>query len=149
MPRPCRSIVGRADGVGGADAGVAATAARRVRQEENGDCEPPKEWPPDPGLAAWVAEQRERRRREQLPEERVRRLDELGFAWKTPADVLWDEQFDRLVTYKKQYGNTAVPHNFSEDQKLANWAAYQKERIRKGKVGVLRFYLVRQRIRFS
>ena len=103
-------------------------------REANGDCDVPRDFPDDPSLGSWVHDQRDRHRKGSLAEERMQKLDRLGFQWRTQADITWDEQFARLEAYRDKYGDCQVPHNFAEDQKLSNWVSYQKERIRKGKV---------------
>ncbi|MBF0626089.1 MAG: helicase associated domain-containing protein [Magnetococcales bacterium] len=55
-----------------------ALAAFRQR---HGHCNVPLEWPENPPLALWVLSQRQQRRQGRLDEERVRRLETLGFAW--------------------------------------------------------------------
>ena len=85
-------------------------------------------------MNSWINEQRERHRKGQLSAERVESLNKLDFQWRTQADVQWDEHFERLQAYSTKYGNAQVPQTFAEDQKLANWCTYQRERIRKGKV---------------
>uniref|UniRef100_A0A061R109 Helicase n=1 Tax=Tetraselmis sp. GSL018 TaxID=582737 RepID=A0A061R109_9CHLO len=103
-------------------------------KERFGNCEVPRDYPADPTLSSWVNEQRDRCRKGQLLEDRMAKLSELGFQWKTQAELVWDDQFERLQAYSKKYGDCNVPQNFSEDPKLANWVIYQKERIRKGKM---------------
>lgn len=46
-----------------------------------GNCDVPSVWDSDPHLANWVANQRHRRKTGALSPERVKKLDELGFAW--------------------------------------------------------------------
>ena len=44
-------------------------------------CDVPTDWPDSPGLGAWVANQRHLHKTGTLGEERVRRLDKIGFPW--------------------------------------------------------------------
>jgi len=50
-------------------------------KEAFGDCSVPAEWKVDPKLAMWVTTQRRRKRQGKLAEDRIRRLDEIGFRW--------------------------------------------------------------------
>jgi len=47
-----------------------------------GHCEVPSNWPKNRQLAVWVQRQRHRRKKNLLPPDRVRRLNEVGFVWR-------------------------------------------------------------------
>ena len=56
--------------------------ARLVRYKEgNDDCNVPKGWSEDPSLGSWVNNQRQKYRNGKLSEERIRRLESIGFEW--------------------------------------------------------------------
>eukprot|EP00951_Prasinocladus_malaysianus_P040061 scaffold455737_cov15-Prasinocladus_malaysianus.AAC.1 len=69
--------------------------------ERAGDCDVPRDYADDPALGAWVHEQRERKRKGQLPDDKVEKLEELGFQFRSAQEILWDEQFERLEAYKQ------------------------------------------------
>lgn len=50
-------------------------------KKQNGHCDVPSVWVPDPQLASWVANQRHRKKTGTLMPDRAKRLDDLGFAW--------------------------------------------------------------------
>lgn len=50
-------------------------------RKKHGTCDVPSQWPADPHLANWVANQRHRRKMGSLLPERAKRLDEAGFIW--------------------------------------------------------------------
>jgi hypothetical protein len=50
-------------------------------RQKHGHCDVPTQWPENPHLANWVANQRHRKKRGTLSAERVRRLDSVGFLW--------------------------------------------------------------------
>ena len=54
-------------------------------KEAFGDCSVPAEWKVDPKLGRWVTTQRRRKRQGKLAEDRIRRLDEIGFQWRKRA----------------------------------------------------------------
>ena len=56
-------------------------AALVAYQNRFGDCNVPQGWPENPTLRKWVDKQRGRRKANRLEEDRIRRLDELGFVW--------------------------------------------------------------------
>ncbi len=77
-----------------------------VNQE--GNARPPKNYKTEDGynLGAWVGTQRTIR--EQLSQERIKRLNALGFVW----DVLefdWEKGFGHLQAYVNQEGNARPP----------------------------------------
>ena len=63
-----------------------------------------------------------------LSEERIQRLDEIGFRWQSIARPSWDEMFLKLVEFKKIHGHCNVPFNWSENPKLAWWVVNQRRR---------------------
>ncbi len=70
-------------------------------KQQQGHCDVPSVWPPDPRLASWVANQRHRRKTGTLLPERAKRMDDLGFAWalygkaKGGAPVLSEKSAER------------------------------------------------------
>ena len=62
-------------------------------KEVHGDCNVPQKWPENPQLGSWVMTQR--RNRETLSEDRVSRLEALGFVWDANATA-WETMFDAL-----------------------------------------------------
>jgi hypothetical protein len=81
--------------------------------------------PQDRQLAGWIGDQRLIRKRGRLSEDRIRRLDELGFEWESDA-AKWDEMFERLAVYKMQNATCAVPLKWAEDPELARWVNRQR-----------------------
>jgi len=51
-------------------------------KDAHGDCDVPMKFPENPRLASWVSSQRSARKSGRLSEDRIKRLDELGFIWK-------------------------------------------------------------------
>ena len=67
-----------------------------------------------------------------MNEERIALLEELGFVWalRGGSDTVWRKRISELIEYRDKYGDTAVPANYSENTKLANWAATQRAQYR-------------------
>ncbi|KAG7341272.1 type III restriction enzyme [Nitzschia inconspicua] len=57
--------------------------------------------------------------------ERLLKLLEIGFEW-SPLDAQWQEMYDKLVAYKKNNGNTLVPHESLEHPGLGFWVTNQR-----------------------
>ena len=96
---------------------------------EHGHCKAPKSHGP---LGAWVNNQRIAYRTNGLPEERVRKLEDLGFVWNPQGkQPTWDERLDELTKYRAEHGHCIVPVSHGP---LANWVNSQRLAHRKGKL---------------
>lgn len=91
----------------------------------------------DLDLGLWTKYQREAREHGFLSDDRVRRLDGIGFVWE-PRDVDWDTMFDALVQFKQQYGHCHVPLKWPENPRLGRWSEYQRRSQRHGKLSKYR-----------
>jgi superfamily II DNA or RNA helicase len=81
---------------------------------EHGDARVPSGYEPRPGfrVGRWVVKQRARRKRGELPEDRVARLVRLpGWVWDL-KDSAWDDYFAILCAYVDQNGHARVPRNW-------------------------------------
>ena len=94
-------------------------------KREFGDCNVVGNSPANPTLANWVASQRQRKNNGSLRNERIQRLNEIGFVWDL-KEVAWTDNFQRLVEYKRQHGDCKVPQKWPENVQLANWVNNQK-----------------------
>jgi len=76
-------------------------------------------------LGKWVSTQRGRK--ERLVLDRIQRLDILGFVW-DPHEAKWEQGFQELVCYKKQFGNCRVPTKYTTDSgfALGGWISRQR-----------------------
>ena len=69
-----------------------------------------------------------------LTEERLRRLESIGFEWKVRNkmkryyDKQWQDMFDQLLDFKTKNGHTMVPKRFPDNPRLANWVHTQRVR---------------------
>ena len=86
-------------------------------------------------LGWWVWTQRSARVKGELSEDRIRRLDSLGFVWEVFSRE-WDVQFQRLLAYKDVHGDVRVPQNYkSEDcSSLGRWVNNQRVAKSKGEL---------------
>ena len=76
-------------------------------------------------LGTWVAVQRRNRH---LPEQRRKRLDELGFVW-DPHESAWEEGFRYLTIFIQREGHCVVPKKHIESGfNLGQWLGYQRQR---------------------
>ena len=87
-------------------------------KEEHGFADVPSRYRHDPALSRWVQEQR--RNKESLTPERLKRLDELGFVWGNKNDLHWTKNYDAICEFKRKYDTCSVPAHY-DDYQLYNW----------------------------
>lgn len=90
-------------------------------------------WEENPALASWVVGQRVRRKKGQLSQARIDRLDEVGFTWDYQDQKTletWMQWYEQLRAYVAENGNADVPRRHA-NTKLASWVWIQ--RLRRGK----------------
>jgi superfamily II DNA or RNA helicase len=84
----------------------------------------------DFSLGSWVSTQRTKK--DKLTEDRLKRLNELGFVWDFRTDQ-WEEGFSCLVKFKEREGHISVSQKLMEaDFPLGAWVNTQ--RIKKNKL---------------
>jgi hypothetical protein len=90
-----------------------------------GHCRVPQKWINDKRLANWITVNRRMYAQNKLRIDRQRRLGELGFVWsiKTQYDTQWEEYFQELAAFHKQYGHCRVPGTY---EKLVSWIERQR-----------------------
>jgi Helicase associated domain len=77
-------------------------------------------------LGGWVAEQRHKR--DAISPERKARLDSLDFDW-DPFKTDWEEGFEHLTAYVKEYQHCRVPHAYRspDGYRLGGWVLKQRQ----------------------
>jgi len=78
-------------------------------------------------IGQWV--QVQRTRRSDMPVDRVKRLDALGFTWDgRDLETKWEKGFFHLEKYVKETGSARVPNAFTteDDFKLGRWVSVQR-----------------------
>ncbi len=95
-------------------------------QQVRTHCLVPAQWPNNPSLARWVDQQRRDYRLKQLPDDKIARMEALGFIWDSKA-IFWEEMFAALTEYREQQGNCLVPDNDPALSQLAWWVAAQRK----------------------
>ena len=102
------------------------TALSRFRARE-GHCLPPRRHAENNfKLGQWVSVQRYRG--DQVPAERRRRLDAIGFVWDFKA-YRWEQGFAALLKFKRREGHCRVPISHNEgNHRLGWWVSTQRRR---------------------
>jgi hypothetical protein len=100
-------------------------------KEQHGNCNVPFSYKEDTGLRAWVTIQRSNRYcSKKLTPEQKDKLKRLGFDWETREEReerVWNEFFERLKAYRREYLDCCVPKGFKEDPSLGKWVSNQRQ----------------------
>jgi hypothetical protein len=87
--------------------------------------------------AAFAEAAKSRPTNPRLTEDRLRRLESIGFEWKVKHkmkryyDKQWDQMFSRLMAFKEANGHCMVPKRYPADMKLGTWVHTQRIQYRK------------------
>ena len=99
-------------------------------KDEFGHCNVPTRYSVDPSLGSWCKTMRVTYNKIQqgkptirnLPQDRIERLEALGFKWKV---VDFDKQFQKrcldLEAFKRKFGHCNIPQRYSVDPSLGSW----------------------------
>ncbi|WP_180375819.1 helicase associated domain-containing protein, partial [Chlamydia suis] len=102
-------------------------------REEHGHCNVPSVYPQNPSLGVWVKHQREYFKSAKLAEDRIARLEELGFVWDVTEEA-WEENFLELKRFREEYGHCKVPKRYPQNPSLGFWVRTQRYAFKKGKL---------------
>eukprot|EP00985_Skeletonema_marinoi_P021764 scaffold13537_cov142-Skeletonema_marinoi.AAC.2 len=100
-------------------------------KNEHGNALVPSEYHDNPQLGNWVQWQRVQYNRRQkgqasnLTDERVAKLNEMGFVWE-PLEAVWQSKYDKLHNFYKRYGHTKIPLGEQEHKELYEWCMRQR-----------------------
>ena len=100
-------------------------------RSEHGDCNVPFK---HGKLGNWVASQRAAYVANSIAQDRVDRLDSIGFRWairKTGPILPWETRFNELVQYKAKHGDCIVPQRQGQ---LGTWVSNQRFNYKEGKL---------------
>jgi hypothetical protein len=112
-----------------------------AHRAKHGHCEVPVQWPENQSLSSWVQHQRRYHQDGQMPAARARRLEQLGFTWKSKKPHLvrqWEERFAELVAFQRRHGHLRVTHRNEISDGLTEWRDNQRAHLRKGKLSAER-----------
>lgn len=108
-------------------------------QNENGHLDVSRR--ENPQLGNWIYEQRRQNRGGKLNPTKKKKLNEIGFDWKseefreeTDYDEIWWESYIKLEAYYKEHGNCDIPARYKEDKPLGTWVVAQRAKRRKNEL---------------
>lgn len=120
-------------------------------KEKYGHCLVPKRYKEDPKLGTWVDTQRVQYKKmkkkleaqdphgpeaadsgkpilQRFTDERIRRLENLGFVWSIRDD--WQKHYEELKDYKNDNGNCNVPARYAKNRRLGIWVSAQRQQYK-------------------
>jgi hypothetical protein len=104
-------------------------------KKAHGDCDVPAKWEENERLANWVSMQRQAKKRDALPEARVKLLDEIGFNWRADFDRQpWDVRYGELLRFKEAHSHCNVPVRNPDNPALGAWVVSQRSNRKRGKL---------------
>jgi hypothetical protein len=84
-------------------------------------------------LGNWVHTQRTLHKQGRLDEERIARLDAIGFTWDLRREI-WEAMFAALEEYRHATGHCDVPQAYADNPKLGNWVMMQRAGYKAGRL---------------
>lgn len=92
-------------------------------------------------LGRWIQEQRRSFRTGKLSQQRLSKLNDIGFDWRienrkenVDYDLVWKNNFQKLLEYYNENGNSDVPFTYKIDNTLKNWVIGQRVKYKNGKL---------------
>mmetsp|Transcript_24642 Transcript_24642/g.47203 ORF Transcript_24642/g.47203 Transcript_24642/m.47203 type:complete len:491 (+) Transcript_24642:109-1581(+) len=105
-------------------------AELQAYKEKTGNTQVPRKFTLNLGLGDFVYNQKMAYKDDNLPADKIKCLDEMGFDWKPkPAKAgkrkptNWDKRFDELEAFKSKHGNLNVPAKYTPNPNLSAWTS--------------------------
>ena len=115
-------------------------------KKEWGHCNVPHKYDKSPKLGSSVSTQRtqysmlKRGKKSTISDEKVEKLEELGFQWKSINLGTWEDKFTELREFKIKHGHTCVPIHYPTNQSLGCWVEKHRSQyslLKRGKKAYL------------
>ena len=106
-------------------------------KKEYGHCNVPLVYPPNPALGCWVMYNRHRKKHGIFADEKVRRLNAIGFCWERKLAITsaaWKQRIKDLKLFKKKYGHCNVLGVYSPNPALGIWVANVRRAKKQGAI---------------
>lgn len=109
----------------------------QYRDDHDGDVSPPKKYPADPELGAWVTGLR-RVGEEDTDAERVLALAEIGFQWESPRQcgsafmMQYRDILERLNVAHASADSVSAADSILSDPEVQQWIQAQREAVKRG-----------------
>jgi superfamily II DNA or RNA helicase len=100
---------------------------------KNANCDVPVDYE-NYSLFRWIGTQRTLYKKNQLTQDRIHRLNQLGFRWCNKTDESWDKKLIELADFKHKHGHTNVPLRYRHNPSLGKWANMQRNLYKRKKL---------------
>jgi hypothetical protein len=100
---------------------------------ENGNCRVPAIYRKSKELGIWVSNQRSFYKRRKLSQDRIKKLESIGFDWE-PFDNKWEKMFEELKNFKSAFGHIDIPQRDKTFKKLGVWLNVQRIKYSSNKI---------------
>ena len=109
--------------------------ALKQYKAEKGDCLVPQGFVfKNLKLGGWIQTQRQSRVQGKLSQEKIHRLEAIGFVWE-PYEFAWNQKFQALQRFQNEYGHLDVPPGLSyHGIELGYWVRRQRTFRRQGRL---------------
>jgi len=88
------------------------------------DCNVPIRYAGNPSLGQWCIGMRSAYKNTKLSQERIQRLEEIGFQWKIrKVLVTFEERCDELIASKEEFRDCNVPSRHAGNASLGRWCS--------------------------
>jgi superfamily II DNA or RNA helicase len=107
-----------------------------IYKNNNDNCDVPRGYKGNRGnvlLDRWVGKQREGYKKGKLLQDRIQKLEEIGFVWSI-LDNAWNVRYNELIKYREAYGNCNVPDKYIENNSLGHWIKDQRKAYKRLKL---------------
>ena len=86
-------------------------------------------------LGVWIANQRSRKKNNQLKAEQISLLNDIDMVW-DQNEYKWTQSYKELKNYKEKYGNTKIPKGYmgASGNDIYFWLQEQKKKYTNGKL---------------
>lgn len=104
---------------------------------KHGHCNVPFAYEEKPKLGPFVNSMRTKKAGGVLSQERLERLERIGFQWavrRADNDEAWESRFSQLQAFKASHGDYNVPAKWAENPKLGHWVNHQRGCRKRGEM---------------
>ena len=108
---------------------------RYKKQHGNANAPASYKTPEGFNLGAWLSNQRTNFRTGKLEQDRIKKLEEIGFVWELHvSEGLFNKGFEETLRYKEQHGTANAPYSYksSEGFKLGAWQCERRKNFKSG-----------------
>lgn len=84
----------------------------------------------NPLISRWMTTQRRRRRKGILTDERIKKLDSIGFVWNMGNSKIFEKKFIALQKFKQEHGHLKIPIS----NPLTSWQTHLRTQFKDGKL---------------